>query len=90
MAFKKKLYKIVGKDKKIHIPRPPTDATHVHLQIGKRKAIVPIVDFEVLWDSGGWFHYLRMDKSRKVIETYKGKWFWTGRVVKGIEKLLDK
>jgi hypothetical protein len=24
------------------------------------------------------------------LETYKGKWFWTGRVVKGIEKLLDK
>ena len=90
MAFTKKPYKVIGKDKKIHIPRPPDHATHVHLKIGNRKAIVPIVDFDVLWDSSGWFHYLRMDKNRKVVETYKGKWYWTGRFVKGIEKLLDK
>ena len=90
MRFQKKAYKIVGKDKKIHIPRPPSNATHVWLQCNKKqKAIVPIQDFDTLWGVNGWFHYIRADKNIKVKETYKGKWFWTGRFVKGIDKLLD-
>jgi len=90
MPFKKKAYKVVGKDKKIHIPRPPAHATHVWLQCNStQKAIVPIQDFDTLWDASGWFHYVRCDKSLKIKETYKDKWFWTGRFVKGIDKLLD-
>ncbi len=89
MPRPKKPYKVVGKEQKIHIPQPPDRATHVYLQVGNRKAIVPIVDFDVLWDSDGWFHYLRCDKNLKVLETYKGKWYWTGKYVKGIEKLLE-
>jgi hypothetical protein len=94
MAFKKKPYRVIicgaNRDKKVYIPRPPTYATHVYLQIGNRKAIVPIVDFDVLWDSSGWFHYLRMDKNRKVLETYEDKWYWNGRNVEGIEELIKK
>ena len=90
MPRPKKAYKIVGKDKKIHIPQPPAKATHVHLQVGNRKAVVPIDDFDTLWDCDGWFHFLQCDKNLKVKERYEEKeWFWTGRFVKGIEKLLE-
>ena len=46
MPRPKKAYKVVGKDKKIHIPQPPAKASHVHLQVGNRKAVVPIEDFD--------------------------------------------
>tara|TARA_B110000196_G_C20452155_1_gene345483 strand:- start:210 stop:479 length:270 start_codon:yes stop_codon:yes gene_type:complete len=88
MSRPRKPYKVIGKDKKIHIPQPPTRATHVHLQVGNRKAVVPIIDFDVLLGSDGWFHYVRCDKNMKVVESFDGEWFWNGRTVKGIEKLL--
>ena len=89
MPRQKKPYKVVGKDKKIHIPQPPSRATHVWLQVGNRKAIVPIEDFDTLWTVNGWFHFCRCDKNMKVLEEYDAEWFWTGKVVKGIEKLLE-
>ena len=90
MPRPKKLYKIIGRDVKIPIPQPPTHATHVWLQCSKtRKAIVPIKDFDTLWGVDGHFHFVRCDNKLNIKEKYKGKWFWTGRAVKGIEKLLD-
>ena len=74
----------------IIIPRPPPHSTHVHLQIGNRKAVVPIKDFDVLWGSAGKFHFLRMQNNGKITQTHKKKWSWDGETVKGMEALLDE
>ena len=94
MAFKPKATLTVGKDKKIIIPRPPNHSTHVHLKVEengrKLKAVIPIKDFDVLWGQDGWFHYLRQDNKGKISKRHDEEWFWNGRTVEGIEKLIEK
>jgi len=88
MPFKKKSFLKVGPNKNIIIPRPPTHATHVHINVGSKKAVVPVRDFDVLYGVDGWFHFIRKDKKGKVIQKYDGEWYWNGRNVEGIEDLI--
>lgn len=97
MPFKKKPYLRVGNlNSPIFIPRPPSRATHVHLECvdertgAKQRATLPIRDFDCLDGTAGEFHYLRMDKSRKVIEKYPDKYQWDGKKVEGIEDLIKE
>tara|TARA_Y100000593_G_C4210658_1_gene286650 strand:+ start:243 stop:524 length:282 start_codon:yes stop_codon:yes gene_type:complete len=90
MPFKPKATLTIGKEKKIIIPRPPNHSTHVYLQVGNRKAVVPIKDFDVLWGVSGWFHYLRQDNKGKITQEHDDEWYWNGYNVEGIENLLEK
>jgi len=96
MAFKPKATKKVGKgDWEVEVPRPPKFATHARLTCfndtydnGKPKtATLPIQDFGAFMGVSGDFSYIRMNKQRKVLEEYDGKWYWDGRTVEGIENL---
>ena len=96
MPFKKKPTITVGRnDWAVEIPRPPNHATHAVLTClndlndkGKPKvATVQIQDMGAFKGVRGTFHYIRMNNSRKLLETYKDTWEWDGRKVMGIEKL---
>jgi hypothetical protein len=50
-------------------------------------ATLPIQDFGCFRGVSGEFSYVRMNKSRKVLEEYDGEWTWNGIEVEGIENL---
>jgi len=88
--FKKKPYIVLGKDKKIHVPRPPKHATHVVLEADEGgRATVALRDFDTLWGCGGWITFKRLDNKLKVKEEYPDEWYWTGTYIEGIQELLD-
>ena len=60
--FKKKPYIVLGKDKKIQVPRPHKHATHVVLEADEGgRATVALRDFDTLWGCGGWITFKRLD-----------------------------
>ena len=96
MAFKKKPVITVGtKDWRVAIPRPPNHATHARMTCvdpfaydsTPKVATLPIQDFGCFRGVSGEFSYVRMNKSRKVLEEYDGEWTWNGIEVEGIENL---
>lgn len=87
--FKKKPYIILGKDKKIHVPRPPKHATHAVLEADEGgRAIVSLKDFDTLWGVAGVVTFKRLDSKLKVKEEYPDEWYWTGTYIEGIQELL--
>ena len=97
MPFKRKPYKKVGtKEWEVYIPTPPKFATHARLTLlddlkgnGKPKvATLPIQDFGCFRGVSGDFSYIRMNKQRKILEIYSGKWYWNGVEVDGIDELM--
>lgn len=99
MPFKAKPYLKVGKlYPNTFIPRPPRHATHAVMKCvdhtydnGKPKtATLPIRDFDCFMGVSGDFHYVRMDKKRKLHETYKGNWYWDGRCVPEIQGIINE
>jgi len=98
MPFKKKPVVTVGRgDWAVEVPRPPNHATHARLTCfnqtydnGTPKvATLPIQDFGAFMGVSGNFSYIRMNNKRKVLEEYKGEWYWDGREVEGIEELKE-
>ena len=96
MPFKPKPVVKVGKgDWQVEVPRPPKHATHARLMClndtydnGKPKtATLPIQDFGAFKGVRGTFSYVRMDRNRKLLEEYDGKWSWNGLSVEGLENL---
>ena len=97
MPFKKKPYKKVGKkDWEVCIPTPPKFATHARLTCFNqtydngtpKTATMPIQDFGCFRGVSGDFSYIRMNKQRKILEIYSGKWYWNGVEVDGIDELM--
>lgn len=98
MPFKKKPVVTVGKgDWAVEVPRPPNHSTHAVLTMDKdfkdngkpKVATLPIQDFGCFKGVTGHFSYIRMNNQRKVLEKYKGKWYWDGYEVDGIEELRN-
>ena len=98
MPFKAKPVVKVGKgDWVVEVPRPPKHATHARMTCvdpfshdrSPKVATLPIQDFACFRGVAGDFSYIRMNKSRKILEEYNGEWFWNGCVVEGIENLKD-
>jgi hypothetical protein len=98
MPFKAKPVVKVGKgDWQVEVPRPPKHATHARMTCvdpfssdkSPKVATLPIQDFGCFRGVSGDFCYIRMNKSRKILEEYNGEWFWNGRAVEGIENLKD-
>ena len=91
MAFKKKLYIKVGRnDWQVVIPRPPDHTTHAELKTDcGKKSVQPLDNFGCFKGVSGWFTYLRMNNKGKIHEQHKKKWYWNGRTVEGIEKLME-
>ena len=96
MPFKKKPVITVGRnDWAVEIPRPPNHSTHARMMASDpfssdptpRQVTLPIKDFGCFKGVYGTFHYIRMNNSRKVLETYKGTWEWDGYKVVGIDGL---
>ena len=98
MPFKAKPYIKVGKPKNVFIPRPPKHATHARMSCidptmgdpTPKVATLPICDFDCFKGVSGDFHYIRMDKKRKVHEKYKGTWYWDGYKVPEIQGVIDE
>jgi hypothetical protein len=97
--FKAKPYVKVGKGGwTVIVPRPPKHATHAVLTMhndlkengSPKTATLPIQDFGCFKGVSGSFHYIRMDKKRKVHEEYKDTWKWDGKEVEGMEQLLEQ
>ena len=92
MAFKKKPYLKVGKkDWQVVIPRPPAHSTHADLRTDcGKKSVQPLDNFGCFKGVSGWFTYIRMDNKGKIHQKHKKKWYWNGKNVEGIEKLMDE
>ena len=96
MPFKPKPVVKVGKgDWQVEVPRPPRYATHARMMASDpfssdptpRQVTLPIQDFGCFKGVSGEFSYIRMNKSRKILEEYNGEWFWDGHAVEGLENL---
>ena len=96
MPFKKKPVVIVGRgDWTAEVPRPPKHATHARMMASDpfssdptpKQVTLPIQDFGCFKGVSGDFSYIRMNKSKKVLEKYNGSWYWDGEQVEGIEDM---
>ena len=96
MPFKPKPVVKVGKgDWQVEVPRPPRYATHARMMASDpfssnrtpKPVTLPIQDFGCFKGVSGDFSYVRMDNKKKLLEEFKGEWYWDGKEVEGIEKL---
>lgn len=91
MFKKKPVIKVGAKEWQVLIPRPPDHATHAELKCDDgKKATMPLKDFGCFKGVTGWFTYLRMDNRGKISKKHKQKWYWDGKQVEGIEKLMEE
>lgn len=97
MPFKRKPVVTVGtKDWAVEIPNPPKHATHARLTLDcdfkdngdPKVATLPIQDFGCFKGVSGHFEYIRMDKNKKVLEEYKGSWYWNRYRVDDLDLII--